>query len=255
MKKIIIILIISFVMLSLSAETSIWSKGTTDVLPQGRWEVGIFQPLSYGLNETTELSTFALADLVMPNITLKKFWKNKEGWKFSSKHSLIYPSILLNIIAKEGAFGILPDNSKIPHIFVLSNQFILSYRYNEYLNIIPKIGFSVALVSGDSDFPTIDMQLFHNKTSIYHENAMFNVGLDLRGNITPKFEYLVDIDKFIMDKEYCEYSYEHKAIIIWKINRRFALSGGYKLCYSDYPSQLQKSTNIIPLVDLQVGFK
>ncbi|MEA2095222.1 MAG: hypothetical protein U9P73_00825 [Candidatus Cloacimonadota bacterium] len=255
MKKIIVLLIISFVILSLSAETAIWSKGTTDVLPQGRWEVGIFQPLSYGLNETTELSTYALADLVMPNITLKKFWKDMEGWKFASKHSLIYPTILLNVIAKEGALGILPDNSVIPQIFVLSNQFMLSYRYNDYLNIIPKIGFSVALVSGDSDFPTIDMQFIYNRTYVYHEGAMFNIGLDLRGNITPELEYLIDIDKFIMDKEYCEFSYEHKMMIIWKINRRFALSGGYKLSYSDYPSKMQKSTNIIPLIDLQIGFK
>lgn len=255
MKKIIIILVISFVTLSLFAESSIWSKGTTDVLPQGRWEVGVFQPLSYGLNETMELSTFALADLVMPNITLKKFWKNMEGWKFTSKHSLLYPSILLNVMAKEGALGILPDNSVIPHIFVLSNQFMISYKYNEYLNIIPKIGFSAALVAGDSDFPTIDMPFVYNRTSIYHENVMFNVGLDVRGNISSKFEYLVDIDKFIMDKEYCEFSYEHKAMLIWKINRKFALSGGYKLTYSDYPSKMQRSTDIIPLIDFQVGFK
>ncbi|MDP8268687.1 MAG: hypothetical protein P9L97_08170 [Candidatus Tenebribacter davisii] len=255
MKKIILLVIVSFVFVSLSAETAIWSKGTTDVLPQGRWEVGIFQPLSYGLNESTELSTFALSDLVMPNITIKKFWKNMEGWKFTSKHSLIYPSLFLNIIAKEGAFGILPDNSVIPQILVSNNQFMLSYKYNDYLNIIPKIGFSAALVSGDSDFPTIDMLIVYNRTSIYHENVMFNIGLDVRGNITPAISYLVDLDKFIMDKEYCEFSYEHKMLLIWKINRKFALSGGYKICYSDYPSKYQRSTDIIPLLDFQVGFK
>ncbi|MBT3755133.1 MAG: hypothetical protein HOD64_01460 [Candidatus Cloacimonetes bacterium] len=255
MKKIIILIVISLVMLSLSAETSIWSKGTTDVLPQGRWEVGIFQPLSYGLNETTELSTYALADLVMPNITLKKFWKNLDGLEFTSKHSFIYPSLFLNVMAKEGAFGILPDNSVIPHIFVLNNQFMLSYKYNEYLNFIPKIGFSAALVIGDSDFPTIDMPIVYNRTSIYHENIMFNIGLDVRGSVSSKFEYLVDIDKFIMDKEYCEYSYEHKLLLIWKINRKFALSAGYKLSYSDYPSTMQRRTDFLPLIDLQVGFK
>ncbi len=255
MNKIIIILIITLVAVSISAETDIWSKGTTDVLPQGRWEVGIFQPLSYGLNESTELSTYALADLVIPNLTLKKFWKNIDGWKFTSKHSLIYPTIFLNVLAKEGALGILPDNSDIPQILVMNNQFMLSYRYNKYFNFIPKIGFSVALVGADSNFPTIDMPIVYNRTSIYHENVMFNIGLDVRGNISPKFEYLIDIDKFIMDKEYCEFSYEHKVMIIWKINRRFALSAGYKLSYSDYPSNMQRSTDIIPLIDFQVGFK
>lgn len=255
MKKIIIVLIFSLVVLSVSAEIAIWSKGTTDVLPQGRWEVGIFQPLSYGLNQTTEVSTFVLADLLMPNITIKKFWKNMQGWKFASKHSLIYPTIFLNTIAKEGAFGILPNNSQIPQILVSSNQFLLSYRYNEYLQFIPKIGVSVALVGANSDFPTIDQAIIYNRTSIYHEKVMFNIGLDVRGNISPKFEYLLDIDKFIMDKEYSEFSYEHKVLIIWKINRRFALSGGYKLSYSDYPSNLQRNTDIIPLLDIQVGFK
>jgi len=254
MRNIIMLLVVSLIFVSLFAETAIWSKGTTDVLPKGRWEVGIFQPLSYGLNETTELSTFALADLVMPNITLKKFWNDREGLKFTSKHSLIYPSLFLNIIAKEGAFGILPDNSVVPQIFVLNNQFMLSYKYNKHFTLIPKIGISAALVTGGSDFPTIDMPIVYNRTSIYHENVMFNIGLDVKGNITPRFEYLVDIDKFIMDKDYCEFSYEHKVLIIWKINRKFALSGGYKLCYSDYPSNLQSSTDIIPLIDLQIGF-
>jgi len=254
MKKIILISIIFLGITLVSAETAIWSNGTTDVLPKGRWEVGIFQPLSYGLNETTQLSTFALTDLLMPNLTLKKFWYDLEGWRFTSKHSLIYPTIFLNTIAKEGAFGILPNNSKIPQILVSSNQFMISYKYNDYIQFIPKIGFSAALVGADSDFPTIDQPFIYNRTSVYHKKIMFNIGLDIRGNITPKIEYLADIDKFIMDKEYCEYSYEHKLMIIWKINNRFALSGGYKLSYSDYPSKLQRNTDIIPIVDLQVGF-
>lgn len=255
MKKLIILFILCFTVTLIFADTEIWSNGSTDVLPKGRWEVGIFQPLSYGLNETTELSTYALTDLLMPNITIKKFWKDLEGWKFTSKHSLIYPTIFLNTIAKEGAGGILPDNSKIPQILVSSNQFLISYKLNEYLQFIPKIGFSAALVGADSDFPTIDQPFIYNRTSVYHEKIMFNVGLDVRGNITPKFEYVVDVDKFIMDKEYCEFSYEHKLMIIWKINRKFALSGGYKLSHSDYPSQMQRNTDIIPIIDLQMGFK
>ena len=254
MKK-IIIMIVCFSALTLFAETAIWSKGTTQTLPQGRWEVGVFQPLSYGLNETTELSTFVLADLVIPNITIKKFWNNMEGWKFISKHSLLYPSILLNVMAKEGALGILPNNSKIPTIFVLNNQFMLSHRFNDRFCIISKIGFSVALVSGDSDFPTIDIPFVYNRTSIYHNGSMFNIGLDVRGNILTNLEYLIDLDKFIMDKDYCEYSYEHKAMLIWKINRRLALLGGYKMSISDYPSQYQRNIDIIPLIDFQVGFK
>ncbi|MCF7858763.1 MAG: hypothetical protein K9N07_05490 [Candidatus Cloacimonetes bacterium] len=254
MKKYIFLLLSVILVMNLTADTSIWSKGKPDVLPQGRLEVGVFQELSYGFNETTEFSTNALANFVMPNFTIKKFWKNIEGWKFSSKHSLIYPTLLLNLIAKEGAFGILPDNSKIPQIFVLSNQFMLSYSYNKHLNVIPKIGFSVALISGESDFPTLDMPIVYNRTSVYHEKRMFNIGIDIRGDVIPKLEYLVDLDKFILDKDYCKYSYEHKAMLIWKINRKFALSGGYKLCYSDYPSRLQRHTDIIPLLDFQVGF-
>ncbi len=254
MKKIVLIIILVSVSF-LFAENEIWSNGTAKTLPKGRIEVGIFQPFRYGLNETTELSTFLLADLLIPNITMKKSWNSHNGIEMTSEHSIIYPTPLLNLMAREGAGGILPNNSIIPEIIVYENQLLFSYQISENHIFTPKIGYSIAFVSGESDFPTLDLPLVYNRTSIYHNGAMFNFGFDFCGTIIPKLDYLIDFDKFMLDKEYAEFSYEHKLMLIWKINRKFAISGGYKLAYSDYPSPKQRNADFFPLIDFRMGFK
>ncbi len=254
MKKIIVLILI-FTSGIIYANNAIWHDGSAKTLPEGRIEVGLFQPLRYGLNETLELATFPLADILIPNITVKKFWKYYYGIDFASKHSLIIPTPLLNIIAREGAGGILPANSKIPFILVLNNQVISTYAFSPNLELTGKLGLSLAIVSGRKDFPTIDLPLVYNRTSVYHENNLFNCGLDLRGILYKNIDFLIDYDHFFLPKDYADFCVEHKGLFIWKINRKFALSAGYKLVYSDYPSKKQRNTDVFPLIDFQMGFK
>jgi len=47
-------------------------SGLSAILPKGCFEAGVFQPLRYGLNETVELSTHVITNIVMPNIAAKK---------------------------------------------------------------------------------------------------------------------------------------------------------------------------------------
>ena len=253
MKKIVILIILCAG--TLFAENAVWHDGSANTLPEGRIEVGLFQPLRYGLNETFELSTFLLADILIPNITAKKFWINYYGIDFASKHSLIFPTPLLNTIAREGAGGILPANSKIPFILVLNNQILSTYEFLPDFELTIKLGLSQAIVSGRKDFPTIDLPLVYNRTSVYHENNLFNCGIDLRGILYKNIDFLIDYDHFFLPRDYADFCVEHKGLLIWKINRKFALSAGYKLVYSDYPSKLQRNTDVFPLIDFQMGFK
>ena len=55
----------------LTGEAKLWDLHSAYPMPKGRWEVGIFQPMRYGLNEGLEVSTHPLLFFVMPNISLK----------------------------------------------------------------------------------------------------------------------------------------------------------------------------------------
>ena len=58
--------------ISIGAAQEIKLNNTSAILQKGEFEVGLFQPLRYGLRETIEISFHPLAALVIPNFTLKK---------------------------------------------------------------------------------------------------------------------------------------------------------------------------------------
>jgi hypothetical protein len=254
-RLIITLFVFSFFTGILIAEDANWSVGTTEILPIGRMEVGVFQPLRYGLNETVELSSHVLANILMPNIAVKKAWRDCHGFNFTTRHSLTYPTPLLNVIARKGTGGILPDNTVVPHIITISNQLMIKRQLTDKISITPEIGFTFALKFGDSDMTTIDLPLIYTRTSVYHNGWLANVGIDLTGQISDNIEFLVDLDRFIMPRDYASFAYEHKGLLIYHKSSKFSVLSGYKLVYSDYPSKLQRRWDIFPLVDMMWKIK
>jgi len=255
MRLIITLFVFSFFTGSLIAEDANYSVGITETLSKGRMEVGVFQPLRYGLKETVELSSHILTNILMPNIAVKKAWSDCHELKFTTRHSLTYPTPLLNTIARKGTGGILPDNTVVPHIITISNQIMIKRRLTDNISITPEIGFIFALKFGDSDMTTIDLPLIYTRTSVHHNGWLANVGIDLSGLITENVEFLIDIDRFIMPDDYASFAYEHKGLLIWRKSSKFSVLGGYKLVYSDYPSRLQRRWDIFPLVDMMWKIK
>jgi len=250
MSRIILLFVFSFYAGSLTAEDTNWSAGTTETMSKGRIEVGIFQPLRYGLSESVELSSHILTNILMPNIAVKKAWYDYQSFNFTTRHSMTYPTPLLNTIAREGTGGILPDNTVIPHIITISNQVMVKHQLTDNISITPEIGFTFALKFGDSNMTTIDLPLIYTRTSVYHNGWLANVGIDLTGHINDEFEFLIDLDKFLMPNDYASFAYEHKGLLIWRKSPKFSILGGYKLVYSVYPSSLQRRWDIFPLVDM-----
>ena len=98
------------------------SAGTAYTLDQGEGQVGIFQPLSYGVGENSELGTHALLLLLMPNLYFKQQWWASGSLAFATRHFLHYPTGLYSVLAKEGVGGIYPENAQIPHILALDTD-------------------------------------------------------------------------------------------------------------------------------------
>jgi hypothetical protein len=237
------------------AENNIWSSGTALTLPKGRWELGVFQPVRYGLNESMELSSHALTFFVMPNIDLKKAWPGFWGVKFATLHGLTYPTLLLNLISKKGTGGILPADTEVPQILAVHNKFLLTKTASDWLVLTLKGGASFALTGGGGNLPTIDLPIVFPRTSAYYHHASFILGLDAGGVLYKRFEYLADMDHFILLDEKEPYIFEHKTMILWKKSKRFLICAGYKLVYPAYPYVKEKEARLMPLVDVQWGIR
>ena len=68
MKHLIIALILTT---SLFANEKIWSSHSAEILEQGRWEIGLFQPLRYGYSNYAEFSIHPGWFFLIPNLEIK----------------------------------------------------------------------------------------------------------------------------------------------------------------------------------------
>ena len=54
-----------------------------DTLPEGVGQIGLFQPLRYGLNDSLEISSHALTALLSPNVEIKKAFLDQGRWSMA----------------------------------------------------------------------------------------------------------------------------------------------------------------------------
>ncbi|MDH5720151.1 MAG: hypothetical protein OEZ13_05940 [Spirochaetia bacterium] len=252
MKK-FLINIITFIFISSGIWASAdWSIGTAETVPENKIEIGLFQPLQYGYSKDIELSVYPLWMFLMPNLTLKKAWPDLGPVSFASEHTLYYPTPLLDVIAKEGAGGILPATSKVPHIFVFINGVYFTYEINSYLKITPSLFLYLSGNLGEKDFPTIDFMMAYHRTSVYHNNVSGRFGLDFDGNIIYNLDYNIDVDYFILNDAKDNWALEHSLMLSYRFTKGFRILAGYKYAISSVPYDKEKADSLFfPLIDFQ----
>ena len=108
-----------------------WAPHSARLLTEKRWEKGFFQPLRYGYTETLEVSLHPLLFFVMPNLSVKIPHQNIGNWSTASRHSLLYPTPLLNMLSKGTKIGnniasLISPNFLIPPMVGISNDWLMS---------------------------------------------------------------------------------------------------------------------------------
>lgn len=230
----------------------LWTTGTALSIPPRQWDIGLFQPLRYGLTPTVSLSAHPLWFFLMPNLRLKKQWKKSDIF-IATRHQVIYPSFLLKNIAREGTGGILPANTEVPQILIFSNEILFSTWLKkqtsctlpDYLLTL-KLGVDAAYNSGDTIIPTIDLPLVYHRTATYHKKMLYYAGLDLEIGFHETINYSIDVE--FMTADFGDYAVEHKALIVWNKSDTFKIMGGYKISYGKYPYGTE--FRFFPMIDL-----
>ncbi len=154
---------------SAKVNNNIWSIGTAYNLPQGRWEVGVFHPLRYGLSEKVELAAHPILFFIMPNISLKWSHNKTDDFAIATRHSLTYPTPLLRLSSMEGAGGIISPEFYIPHMVEFYNELLFSKSISNYHLVTGKVGFSLAAKSDDLDERAlIDYPMAYHRLAVYY---------------------------------------------------------------------------------------
>jgi len=244
MKKIIFYFIIASLVFG---ETKKWDAHSAYLLPQKRWEMGLFQPFRYGYSESIEYSVHPLWFFVMPNFSLKKSQSDIAGFTSASQYKIVYPTPFLNMIAKEGIMGIIAPEFRMPPMLGLSASWLMS-KNMAGVNLTLNGGLDLGVTFGDLDKrSTIDIPLVYHRLGVYYNKWGIHTGLDVQKNMTQKFTVLFDLDlKFLpglaeaqtdpdASKFMGEYSLEHKLLLIWNKSENFRVLTGYKFVMGKYP--------------------
>ena len=239
-----------------------WKSHSANILPKKRFEVGLFQPLRYGYSETLEYSTYPIWFFVMPNLTLKKSHNSLSGYDIASRWSLFYPRPILNMVSRKGIGGVIDPTLKVPPLLGISASMLFT-KIISGVGVTFNSGLDIGISLGDLDGRVnIELPLLYHRLSVFHNKYGFHTGFALEKSITGKLNAIVDLDLSIlpgMDKKKTdsgitkllgEYSFEHKALLIYEKSETFRLLTGYKFVFGEYPfGSESRLLPFLPLVD------
>lgn len=228
-----------------------WSAGTAFLLPEGRMEIGIFQPVRYGWSKSVEFSIHPLVAFIIPNLSLKWSHGQNNGYFFATRHRITYPTWLLRTVSKEGTGGLISPEFEIPNMISIYNEVVMSKEAfaNHLLSF--KAGVNYALKSGDLDQrATIDLPIIFPRLAVFYHGFNFRFGSDLQGKFFRRWNYRVDTDIFYIPAGDENFAFEHEGLLLWNKSERLQFFIGYKLTYGEYPFGTQWHL-LFPMLDLQ----
>ena len=238
-------------LLLLFTSETLFSLDNAYIIEKGKRQMGVFQPIVFGIKNDVEISIHPILFLIKPNIRLKKFYREINGLSLASRYSFDYPTLLLKFLHRDGIGGFLandPDIGEIPTLIVLQSEWILTKKMIRY-SLTGKVGLSTCLGCELDRRHLIDYDLVYPRMALYYYGIGANIGLDWDYIYSEKISLKVDVDLLFLPEEHT--FIEHKLLFHYAFSNKYTLSSGYKFCYGYYPfSKKQGLWNLFPLFDL-----
>jgi hypothetical protein len=233
------------------AQTSTWSTNTAVPIPAGRWEFGILQPLHWGATDEIELSAHLLGAMVLPHLEAKILWRERYPFYIATRHRLRYPSLLLRLLSREGAGGILPATTEVPHAVMIDTEIVATLAMDCTHWATLTAGFTLA-PRGAGELPLVDFPLAYPRLAALDSFATLHTSAGLEGEIFRGVAYSLEATLWWIPGVRRGYALEHSASLGWRSGDRWSILAGYRMSQARYPAGTQR--HIFPFADLLFGF-
>ena len=217
-------------------------------LENGVRQMGIFQPIIFGMKNNLEVSTHLILFLIKPNVQVKKFHGEFKSIGLASRYSFDYPTQFLKLIQRKGKYGILskdPDVGDIPNLFIIKGEWLVTKIVTNF-SLTGKLGMSICPGCELDKRHLVDFPLAYPRMAIYHYGITANSGFDLNYNHSENISIKIDLDLLFLPE--VDIFIEHKLLCNYRFSTKYSLSAGYKLTHGNYP--YGKQLDIFPLFDL-----
>ena len=234
-----------------ASETLAFAGPTAYTVAPGRFEVGLFGPLRYGLTENVELSTHPIWFFVAPNLRAKVAWHQGEHIQVSTNSSITYPTPILRLLSMEGAGGVHPPDRAIPHIVSLFNEVVATTDLGgHYLSA--GAGIQIAPTFGESQMVSIDVAVVYPRTAAFFTTATGHLRAHLLGPIAGPLHYELSAQAFLFPGADGSFALEQSTGLRWQSCDCFSAQAGLLLTHGAYP--FGTDTRLLPLFELAWAF-
>jgi hypothetical protein len=229
-----------------------WNCNTAFLMPAGKWESGIFQPLRIGLNNKLEFHSNAIVLPFIPDSGIKIALGSRDGFVFASDHILSSPTIFLKLVSRKGIGGLISPEFDFPLIISFSNSIIVSKPIGSGSLFSGYAGFLFA-IRGDKPNPqsTIDLPLVYPRMAHFYEGITIRSGISYKGALSKKLFYEEGLQFFIVTRNKNNLFAENSGNLMWAAGRAIRIKAGYILSYGKYP--FGTHWQLWPSIDLVFG--
>jgi hypothetical protein len=228
-----------------------WSDGTARTLEPGRLEVGLFAPARLGVGEGFELAAHPLLFAVFPALELTTRWLDREV-VFATRQRLSYPTRFIDVVSREGALGLLPDETEPPILIGLDVEAVVSTAWTGPHWVTALGGVAVAPRLAGEEPPVLDFPFLYTRFAAVNAPAVPRFAAAFSGPIAGRFHYASELRVVLIPLEPFSAAVETDVQLRYRPGRRVQLKLGLRREHVRYPVGFR--THALPYADIAVAF-
>jgi hypothetical protein len=241
------------------APTSVrrWSGANALTVPRGRWEVALFGGTRHGLTDSIELGMNPLLVVALPHLEAKFMSARDRRHVFAIRTRASYPTTFLEIVSKEGQFGLLPATSKPPIAVQLEGDAIASSEWFDDHLVSIWIGLAVAPHQPftATELPLLDFPFLYPRFAPLYAPGVPRGGFSFEGRVVENLYYATELVAYVMpglpDVDDAS-ALENALELELRFGDAFAFAAGLRTSYAKYPYGWR--THFLPYFDVRAGF-
>ncbi|MBR8535552.1 hypothetical protein KDU71_08270 [Carboxylicivirga sediminis] len=243
-----------------SRDDLLWHGETANTIYDGTANISLINASRYGLKPGLELSSVLLLNYWMPNVYLKKRWRN-DTWYVASKHGLYSATLGLHWFNNKNYSSVVDNARQIPFILSMKNELMVSRlimsdtrcgRDKPYIILTGGLGVDFGVPFGDSDLSEMKGHFLANRSPALTGSG-YSAYLKLRADwqMTPML-MLGGGFKYFRGNFSGNGALEHQAELQTLIIPSLSFTIGYALSFANYVDT--NSMAVLPFFDITYYF-
>lgn len=241
----------------------LWSGEHALALPAHRLEVGLFGASHYGFG-AFEVSLHPLLLFALPHVELKGqvgSWHDRYATALRARVS--YPTLLLDLVSREGAGGLLPKTSSPPTALLLEGDFLFTsvlhgtFRGPALLLTVSLGGAAAPHGSfSPTELPLLDFPFLYPRFAALYTSFVPRFFIGVEGPLwRERLVYSASLRYFLMPDlpdAGAASALEPSVALEYRFNDHVAVSAELKSSLADYAYGTR--LHLLPYADVRVGF-